>query len=235
MSVEQQTCENCGKPSPPDETYCSSCGHILPAGLNALATHALENGQTLKPQIRWGTAYFGEHTVLRIHVRDTKAILEAKFEKECVIGRTVNDVMPDVDLTPYNAMDMGVSRRHVKLTRLLETIMVQDLGSVNGTYLNGQKLVPNQQRVLRNNDELRLGRLVLRVSYMSGPKTEVTAAKTDANVPATGVSAPKTDVSAPATDVSAAKTDGEVPATGVSAPKPDTSVPKTDATTPMPD
>jgi pSer/pThr/pTyr-binding forkhead associated (FHA) protein len=43
---------------------------------------------------------------------------------------------------------------------------------VNGTYLNGQKLVPYQQRVLRNQDDLRLGRLVLRISYMSAPKTD---------------------------------------------------------------
>jgi hypothetical protein len=172
MSDEQQTCENCGKTNPAEETYCITCGHILPAGLQALVTHALENGQPLKPQIRWGTAYFGDHTVLRIHVRDTNAILEARFEQECVIGRTVEDVLADVDLTPYDAIKMGVSRRHVKLTRQLETIMVQDLGSVNGTFLNGQKLVPYQQRVLRNQDELRLGRLVLRVSYMSAPKTD---------------------------------------------------------------
>jgi pSer/pThr/pTyr-binding forkhead associated (FHA) protein len=228
MSVEQQTCENCGKASPPDETYCSSCGHILPAGLNALATHALENGQTLKPQIRWGTAYFGEHTVLRIHVRDTNAILEAKFEKECVIGRTVNDVLADVDLTPYNAMDMGVSRRHVKLTRLLETIMVQDLGSVNGTYLNGQKLVPNQQRVLRNNDELRLGRLVLRVSYMSAPKIDMSAPKIDVSAPNTGTNAPVTDVSTPKTSTNPLKSDTDAPETDVSTPKTDVSAPKTD-------
>ncbi len=87
-----------------------------------------------------------------------------------MLGRAVEDVQPDVDLTPFQAAELGVSRRHVKLTRQSATIMVQDLGSVNGTFLNGQKLLPYQPRVLRNEDELRLGHMTLRVSFMRAPR-----------------------------------------------------------------
>jgi hypothetical protein len=167
--TEEQTCENCRRINPGNEFYCFACGHILPAGLQAIATHNLPN-ESLKPQIRWGTAYFGDQMILRIHVRETNDLIEARFEKECVIGRAVEDVVPDIDLTPHNAVDLGVSRRHVKLTRQSATIMVQDLGSVNGTYLNGQKLLPYQPRVLRNEDELCLGRMTLRISFMRAPR-----------------------------------------------------------------
>jgi hypothetical protein len=168
--ADEQICENCKRENPASEYYCYACGHILAAGLQAIATHNLPDA-LLKPQIRWGTAYFGEQMALRIHVRDTNELIEARFEEECVLGRKVEDVVPDIDLTPYHAVDMGVSRRHAKLTRQSATIMVQDLGSVNGTFLNGQKLLPYQPRVLRNEDELRLGHMVLRISYLRAPRS----------------------------------------------------------------
>jgi hypothetical protein len=126
----------------------------------------------LKPQLRWGTAYFGEQMILRVHVRDTNELIETRFDKECVLGRAVEDSAPDVDLTPHQGVELGVSRQHVKLTRQESTVMVQDLGSLNGTYLNGRKLLPYQPRVLRNEDELSLGHLALRVSFMRAPKQD---------------------------------------------------------------
>ena len=167
--TEEQTCENCKRSNPASEFYCFACGHILPTGLKAIATQNLPN-ESLRPQIRWGTAYFGDQMVLRIMLRDTNDLIEARFENECIIGRAVEDVVPDIDLTPHNAVELGVSRRHIKLTRQSATIMVQDLGSVNGTFLNGQRLLPYQPRVLRNEDELRLGHMTLRISFMRAPR-----------------------------------------------------------------
>jgi hypothetical protein len=165
----EQFCENCGKANTEDATYCYACGHILPVGLAAIATHSLGSSDSLHPQIRWGTAYFGEQSVLRVHVRHTGAMFEAKFQLECILGRTAGDVVVDVDLTPYGAVDLGVSRQHAKLTRQDATIMVQDLGSINGTFLNGEKLIAHQPRVLRNEDELILGQMALRISFMRSP------------------------------------------------------------------
>lgn len=167
--MSQIACPQCGKSNPADAAYCYACGTVLPAGKNKAQTHALPENGDLRHQIRWGTAYFGEQTILRIRVRDASAILETRFTDECVLGRTFGDEIVDVDLSPYEAVELGVSRRHVKLTRQSDTIMVQDLGSVNGTYLNGQRMIAYQPRVLRNEDELRLGRLVLRVSFMRAP------------------------------------------------------------------
>ena len=47
-----------------------------------------------------------------------------------------------------------------------------DLGSVNGTYLNGQRLIPNQPRVLRDGDEIKFGKLVCYVYFkpLQAPK-----------------------------------------------------------------
>lgn len=169
MIMTEQVCDNCQKPNPKSEMYCFSCGHILPAGREKIGTNALPDKE-LKPQLRWGTAYFGDESLLRIRVRDVNALVEVVFDGDLVLGRAVGDVTPDVDLTPYEAQELGVSRRHVKLTRESATVMVQDLGSANGTFLNGQKLVPYQPRVLRNEDELVLGGLAVRVSFSRSPR-----------------------------------------------------------------
>lgn len=168
--MAEQVCENCGKKNPADESYCYSCGHILPAGMRAIATQTLPDSQSLQPQVRWGTAYFGDQTILRIQVRNFDETIETRFDHECIIGRAFGDTHPDVDLGPYEAVNKGVSRQHVKLIRQNATIMIEDLDSANGTYLNGQKLVPHQARVLRNEDELCLGHLVVRVSFMHSPR-----------------------------------------------------------------
>ena len=90
--MDEQFCENCGKGNTEDATYCYACGHILPVGLKALATHTLGNSDSLHPQIRWGTAYFGEQSVLRVHVRHSGTMFETKFQSECILGRSVGDV-----------------------------------------------------------------------------------------------------------------------------------------------
>ena len=87
--------------------------------------------------------------------------------KRVVFGRSDNNstVKPDVDFTPYGAVEKGVSRQHAALEVNEDTLMLLDVGSSNGTYLNGQRLLPNQPRVLRDGDEVRLGKLVAHIYF----------------------------------------------------------------------
>lgn len=162
--MPDQICEHCGTANPDHETYCRACGQVLPAG-RAMSTQRLAMPAHLKPELRWGTAMFDEKTILKFEVKETGDLIVLDFDDECVVGRTHKEVTPDIDLSPFHAMERGVSRRHIKLTREGGTVMVQDLNSANGTFLNGMRLLPYQPRVLRNNDELMLGRLALRVLF----------------------------------------------------------------------
>jgi predicted component of type VI protein secretion system len=45
------------------------------------------------------------------------------------------------------------------------SLRLADLNSPNFTFLNNQKLIPNQSRILRDGDEIRLGRLVMTVQF----------------------------------------------------------------------
>ena len=50
-----------------------------------------------------------------------------------------------------------VSRRHFQVRHDSDVFYISDLGSTNGTYLNGSKLNPNEERILRDGDRVGLG------------------------------------------------------------------------------
>ena len=76
-----------------------------------------------------------------------------------------SDLRPHVDLTAFDAVQYGVSRQHVKISRKHGLIYITDLGSSNGTVLNSSLLIPNTDRVIRSGDEVRLGHLKLRIIF----------------------------------------------------------------------
>ena len=167
-----QVCPNCEKSNGPSESYCYACGHILPGGLPGLANTTIRLEQVyeaLPPKRRWGTAYFDYQNRLELVFRDTADVLSFPVVNELVVGRCHDEQdveQPDIDLTPFGAVEKGVSRRHLALIRQHDTIGLADLGSANSTFLNGQRLIPSERRILRDGDELRLGRLVIRVRYV---------------------------------------------------------------------
>lgn len=166
-----QACPNCGRSNSQTESYCYACGHILPVGLPGLANTTMRLEQVyeaLPPKRRWGTAYFDYQNRLELVFRDTEDVLSFPVTGEIVIGRGHDEQdieQPDIDLTPFGAIEKGVSRRHLALIRQHDTIGLVDLGSANSTFLNGQRLIPSERRILRDGDELRLGRLVIRIRF----------------------------------------------------------------------
>ena len=72
-------------------------------------------------------------------------------------------MMPDIDLTPYQAYASGVSRLHAVVKRDSERVLVMDLGSSNGTYVNGRRINPHVEEALNHGDILALGKLKIQV------------------------------------------------------------------------
>lgn len=168
-----QICPNCGRQRPDTDTHCDVCGHILPLAVPELGTRTikLDNSiyEALEPSRRWGTAYFGQQNRIELRVRDNGAPLVLPVEERIVIGRFHDEPdvpQPDVDLGPFGALDRGVSRTHLAVARERDTVSIADLGSSNGTFLNGMRLIAYERRILRDGDEVRLGRLVLRVAFV---------------------------------------------------------------------
>jgi two-component system cell cycle response regulator len=71
-----------------------------------------------------------------------------------IIGRD-----PTVEIS---VIDQAVSRKHAIVSQSGSDVLLQDLGSQNGTYVNGDKLAPNSQVKLAKEDIVRLGNTMLK-------------------------------------------------------------------------
>lgn len=109
--------------------------------------------------------------VVEFRVVGTPDVLRAPLRQTQILGRTDEDrkIFPTIDLAPHKAQDKGVSRLHAKLTARDNRIIVEDIGSSNGTYVNGHRLVRGIPSRVRNGDTLRLGNLVLQLHFVLKP------------------------------------------------------------------
>lgn len=82
-----------------------------------------------------------------------------------LIGRRdeARGILPGVDLGAEGGYEAGVSRQHAVLRLQDSSYYVEDLGSANGTFVNGQQLAPHAATAIAHGDELRCGVLRLRV------------------------------------------------------------------------
>ncbi|MBN2472053.1 MAG: FHA domain-containing protein, partial [Anaerolineae bacterium] len=106
--------------------------------------------------------------VVDLHLDSTTLSFRLEAEQRLLLGRADGNIKPDLDLTPFNGMDRGVSRRHAVLVANGDRLEIVDLSSTNGTFINGQRLAPFKPYRLRQGDELHLGeiRMVLTLDLM---------------------------------------------------------------------
>ncbi len=93
------------------------------------------------------------------------------LSSDITIGRAhpESNTFPDIDLTPFDAEELGVSRKHLQLKLDNDRVVVVDLRSANGTRLNGEKLEPLQTYPIRHKDKLLLGMMLLQVELLTSP------------------------------------------------------------------
>ena len=164
-------CPSCGHLHRPGTLFCSECGVYLLTG-GPLRTEPLPESDL--PTTRadpWessdkaGTSEAQRETMLII-IPPSGRQLTLPAEGEAVIGRldATRGVFPNIDLTPEGGLEGGVSRRHARIHKQKAQYFIEDLGSANGTFLNGQRLTPYLPHPLHDNDELQLGRVRIQVS-----------------------------------------------------------------------
>jgi predicted component of type VI protein secretion system len=96
-------------------------------------------------------------------VRDTQAVLDISQIPQGIIGRSdlASNWTAHLDLTPHGALNMGVSRQHLQVTVQGNQVSIMDMGSANGTKINGQPLPANSPMMLTDGTEVKLGDLTL--------------------------------------------------------------------------
>lgn len=146
--------------------FCEDCGNqIAGPELNtyAIRPDQIKSKLDFASEIPHKPGYL--ETWASLHLIESGRILPLGDKSEFTLGRVSENqpIMPDIDLTPYQAYTNGVSRIHAVIKRIDKRVSVMDLGSSNGTYLNNGRLTPNVETPIGNNDMLSLGKLKIQI------------------------------------------------------------------------
>ncbi|MBK8783436.1 MAG: FHA domain-containing protein [Anaerolineales bacterium] len=161
-------CSTCKHANMAGAMFCAECGAQL-VGKDSLITQTIttdnfkrvnkasaeDEYQPFDGSDAWGS----------IHLLDTGQVLPLSARNEFTMGRISEGqpIMPDIDLSPYQAYAAGVSRLHAIIKRDGNRLIFMDLGSANGTYVNGKRLNPNVEQLINHGDIVALGKMKLQI------------------------------------------------------------------------
>ena len=161
-------CQRCKASLYVGTLFCPECGQLVSSDASA-PTIALPQEEL--DSIRTQTAPMSQPAVLTrqdsiaLRVVGSTVSIPLVGQQDYILGRAegTQAILPDIDLNRFGAHEKGVSRLHCHLKFQNDQMVVVDLGSANGTYLNGTRLTPDQAVLLSENDTLTLGSMKVQV------------------------------------------------------------------------
>lgn len=147
-------CNNCGHKNPLGANFCSACGDPLEKRLDdpVTVTFQLEGAtESVEDELSFDLDDIPVDGGLLVVVRGPIAGARLALAKET----TTAGRHPQSDLF---LDDITVSRRHAEFIREGDGFKLRDVGSLNGTYLNGERM---EEAALQNGDEIQVGRYKL--------------------------------------------------------------------------
>jgi pSer/pThr/pTyr-binding forkhead associated (FHA) protein len=176
------TCAVCRNREQEGELYCSECGSRLTGnrpgtGPDSTKTYAAAGrisemttpaaSQKVAPAAGASAGASLQSGQITLTITGVNQVVVLQGRTEYVLGREGHEqVIPDLNLNNYGARDKGVSRVHAALRCDRGQVFLIDLGSTNGTRLNGQPLPAHQPAPVASGDEIRLGKLFMRISFV---------------------------------------------------------------------
>ena len=154
-------CNKCGHKNPEGATFCSSCGAPLeapeavaedPTTTITLVPTETGGGEIPTAEVKVAVEELPEGLGMLVVKRGPNAgsryVLEGALTK---VGRhPESDIFLD---------DITVSRRHAEFVHQSGGYRVRDVGSLNGTYLNRERI--EEESALANGDEVQIGKFKL--------------------------------------------------------------------------
>lgn len=132
-------CPTCGSDNPPDANFCATCGAALPERDERTETH---------PVVVVGPDEIPMVVVTRGPNAGSRFALA---EGETRIGRhPESEVFLD---------DVSVSRHHATVVRDGPRVLLRDVGSLNGTYVDGERI--EAETLLTEGSQLQIGKYKL--------------------------------------------------------------------------
>src|SRR5881227_1411615 len=155
-------CTRCGHRNPDDARFCANCGHQLQDDATLTFTPVEVEGEETGEEVFQPAEELEKGQALLVVKRGANAGSTFLIDKDLTTaGRhPESDIFLD---------DVTVSRRHAEFNRSGESFLVRDVGSLNGTYLNRERIDSSE---LANGDEVQIGkfRLVYLTSSAEGAR-----------------------------------------------------------------
>ena len=146
-------CTSCGTRNRDDARYCASCGRAL--GESDETTISLQAAAEIEDET-------GEHIDLPIDELEAgQALLVVRRGPNAGSKFLLDSDVTTVGRHPESDIfldDITVSRRHAEIRRKDERFVVHDVGALNGTYVNRDRVDETQ---LATGDELQIGKFKL--------------------------------------------------------------------------
>lgn len=177
-------CPKCNHQELPGALFCSECGAQL-VEADTMTTHqftriqsdVLRGGMVEQSLPLTRSSDTSERREV-IPLEDTVEMTLVDFGKtislsgrrEYTLGRVVEGqpILPDVDFSEFDAYQQGVSRLHASLKINPNRVVIMDLGSSNGTRVNGQKIVPHVDYPIKDGDLIALGKFKIHINIIQG-------------------------------------------------------------------
>lgn len=161
-------CQRCKASLYVGTLFCPECGLLVSSDASA-PTIALPQEEL--DGIRTQTAPMAQPAILTrqdtiaLRVVGSTVSIPLVGQQDYILGRAegTQAILPDIDLNRFGAHEKGVSRLHCHLKFQNDQMVVVDLGSANGTYINGTRLSPDHPVLVSENDTLTLGSLKVQV------------------------------------------------------------------------
>lgn len=141
--TDERTCPVCGHLAEKDDEFCRDCGWLMSQPYESTRQAEDEDLQAL----------LGFRPYVVLPERGAYALKRSRT----VIGREFGDILLREDL--------NVSRIHIALIAEGRNLFLEDLGSSNGTFLNGTRIQPQKRYPLSDGDSIQLGDSKIKVEF----------------------------------------------------------------------
>jgi hypothetical protein len=165
-------CPNCLHKEMLGAFFCSDCGAqlIYTTGIPTSAippTGSLRSSRNPSKSFAPPPPPTTSGAIVTLNIISSGDVVPLTAIDEVTLGRVSEGqpIAPDIDLTPYKAYEAGVSRMHASIRVIDDQVMVTDLGSANGTNINGMKMSAHIPYPVRHGDILTLGKFKIQVLF----------------------------------------------------------------------
>jgi hypothetical protein len=162
-------CQNCLHNEMLGAMFCSECGAqlIYASGVPTSSIQATTSNLRTKETGLKGPPLpvtFPDAQV-SLNIISTGDVLPLVGLDEVTLGRVSEGqpMVPDIDLTPYKAYEAGVSRMHASIRMIEDQVLITDLGSANGTRVNGMQITSHIPYPVKHGDILTLGKFKIQI------------------------------------------------------------------------